>query len=478
MPVDHASHDRRTPQRDRLSSLPAAEEPFQAIGDVDQQLAQFIRRHYRQTVWTRFANVALGAWLVTCPSLWEYGSPGLVWSDLASGAMLIVFGTLSLWLRFDLARWGICAAGCWLLMAPLVFWAPTAATYHNDTLVGALAITFSVLIPLLPGKAHHGVMLHSGPEIPPGWNYNPASWWQRGPIIALAFVGFLISRYLAAYQLGHIPHVWDPIFPDGTRRVLESDVSRAWPVSDAGLGAVSYLLEFLAGFMGRTNRWRTMPWMVALFGFLVVPLGVTSIVLITLQPLAVGAWCFLCLVTAASMLIMISPALDEVIATVQFLAISRREGQPLWRTFWLGGTLAGVSDDAAQHDRRTVRVEILSAFDWDAIPWNIVASAALGGWIMLAPWAFGTGGAAADSDHVTGALVVTVSVIAIGQIARTVRLFNLLLGAWLMAAPWLLAGVTPAAKWNDIAVGALLIALALPRGPVRERFAGWNRYIV
>jgi hypothetical protein len=230
--------------------------------------------------------------------------------------------------------------------------------------------------------------------------------------------------------------------------------------------------------MGRTNRWRTMPWMVALFGFLVVPLGVTSIVLITLQPLAVGAWCFLCLVTAASMLIMISPALDEVIASVQFLAISRREGQPLWRTFWLGGTLAGAPDETAQHDRRTVRVEILSAFDWDAIPWNMVASAALGGWIMLAPSVLGTGGAAADSDHVAGALVVTVSVIAIGQIARTARLFNLLLSAWLIAAPWLLAGVTPAAKWNDIAVGALLFALALPRGPVRERFAGWNRYIV
>lgn len=34
-----------------------------------------------------------------------------------------------------------------------------------------------------------------------------------------------------------------------------------------------------------------MPWMVAFFGILVVPLGIVSITLIILQALAVGAWC-------------------------------------------------------------------------------------------------------------------------------------------------------------------------------------------
>ena len=34
---------------------------------------------------------------------------------------------------------------------------------------------------------------------------------------------------------------------------------------------------------------------------------------------------------------MISPAVDEVVATGQFLLRARREGRPFWRTFWLGG---------------------------------------------------------------------------------------------------------------------------------------------
>jgi hypothetical protein len=71
-----------------------------------------------------------------------------------------------------------------------------------------------------------------------------------------------------------------------------------------------------------------MPWMVTFFGILAVPLGVTSIVLVILQPLSVGAWCTICLATALAMLIMIPLTLDEVVAMGQFLAQSRREGKP------------------------------------------------------------------------------------------------------------------------------------------------------
>src|SRR5581483_12523041 len=146
------------------------------------------------------------------------------------------------------------------------------------------------------------------------------------PIIALAIISFFASRYLASFQLGHISGVWDPVFGDGTRRVLTSEVSRAWPISDAGLGSISYLLEALMGFMGGQDRWRTMPWMVTFFGILVVPLGTVSIVLIILQPLAVGAWCSLCLLAAIAMLAMIPATLDEVVAMAQFLIQAKREG--------------------------------------------------------------------------------------------------------------------------------------------------------
>src|SRR3546814_20777728 len=75
----------------------------------------------------------------------------LAWSDVASGLLIALFGILSLSKRTAwFGQWASCFAGLWLLFAPLVFWAPTAAVYSNDMLVGALVIAFSVLVPMMP----------------------------------------------------------------------------------------------------------------------------------------------------------------------------------------------------------------------------------------------------------------------------------------------------------------------------------------
>jgi hypothetical protein len=397
---------------------------------------------------------------------------------MLSGALIAACGLLSLSPRLELARWGVCCAGIWLLFAPLVFWSPDASAYLNDTLIGALVIALSVLIPMMPGKAHHMVMMMPGPDLPPGWSYNPSTWLQRAPIIALAFVGVFISRYLAAYQLGYIDRVWDPFFIDGTRQVLESEVSRAWPVSDAGLGAVAYMIEALSGFMGDVRRWRTMPWMVAMFGFLVVPLGVTSIVLVILQPLMVGTWCTLCLITAVAMLLLIPLAVDEVAAMLQFLAQSRRAGQPFWRTFWIGGTLESHAEDTRSPRLTAPLSHTVPAMGWGVnVPWSLLLSAALGAWLMAAPAVFDTQGAAADSEHLVGALVVTFAVIAMAEVTRAARFLNILCGAWLIVAPWLLRGAAAGAQWHDVILGAVLMLLSLPRGQVREYYGSWSRYI-
>jgi hypothetical protein len=267
--------------------------------------------------------------------------------------------------------------------------------------------------------------------------------------------------------------------------VLDSDVSRAWPISDAGLGAVAYMLEALSGFMGGRNRWRTMPWMVVMFGLLVVPLGIVSIVLVILQPVAVGAWCTLCLVTAAAMLIMISPALDEIVAMSQFMVGARREGKPFWRTFWVGGTLEqdrtrGPADSPAMARRRrgSPTARIVAAMDLNNVPWNLLLSAALGVWLMAAPAVLGVSGAAADSSHLAGALVVTWAVIAFGEVARPARLLNILMGIWIAGAPWFLSGATDVSRWADVFVGVALVALSVRRGRIDEQFGGWNRRLI
>ncbi|MEO7795633.1 MAG: vitamin K epoxide reductase family protein [Thermoanaerobaculia bacterium] len=426
-------------------------------------------------VWPHFASMILGLWLITGVFALGYRSFALDVSDVVSGALIIILAILSLSARPLLALWAPWAnsfVGLWLLCAPLVFWAPTAAAYSNDTLVGALVVVFAILAPGMPMPA--GMNMEPGPDVPRGWSYNPSSWPQRAPIIALALVGFFLSRQMTAFQLKHIASLADPFFGLGTQRVLTSDVSRAFPIPDAGLGAVAYMIEFLMGFMGDKARWRTMPWMVAFFGILVVPLGVVSVSLIILQPVAVGAWCTPCLIAAAAMLVMISLTLDEVVAMCQFLAQAQREGQPFWRTFWSGGTLRDLPAVSPVHPD-VVRP---MAMVWGvALPWNLLASVGLGIWLMFAPALLGIAGTAAHSDHLTGALIVTFAVMALADVGRALRFVNVLLGAWVIAAPWLLTGATTSSRSIDAIAGALVILLSLRRGPIRERYGSWERFI-
>jgi uncharacterized membrane protein len=467
---DHTQHAVHTPP---AHPDPAPDgEPMQTHDDKSAASGTLMAHEGAQ--WAHFANMVIGLWLITGVFALGYRSAALQMSDAVSGALVIVLAILSLsrraWFKFW-APWANSLVGLWLLFAPLVFWAPTAAVYSNDTLVGALVIVFAVLAPGMPG-----MRMLPGPDVPPGWSYNPSSWTQRAPIIALALVGFFLSRQMTSFQLQHITSFIDPFFGLGTERVLTSDVSRAFPIPDAGLGALAYMVEFLMGFMGDKARWRTMPWMVTFFGILAVPLGVVSITLIVLQPIAVGAWCTPCLIAAAAMLVMISLTLDEVAAMLQFLVQARREGQPLRRIFWKGGTLRKTPEAAAVTVRPDV-VRPMAMFWGVSLPWNLLVSAALGLWLMFAPFALGSTGTAAHSDHLVGAMIATVAIIALAEVGRAMRFVNVLFGAWIIASPWLLGGATISATWNDMIAGILVIVLCFPRGPVGERYGSLERFI-
>ena len=461
---------------------------------------------HRGTLWAHFVNILLGVWLITSPSLLglfdpatfsdaimrvtaerglsspEWRNLAMGWSDIASGALLIVFGLLSLNRRTNWAQWGAAAVGLWLLFAPLVFWAPSAAAYLNDTAVGALAITFGVLVPMMPGMSHEGMM--DTRAVPPGWDYSPSTWAQRLPIIALGAVGFFIARYLAAYQMGHIDGIWEPFFPgleagkNGTESIITSDVSKAWPIPDAGLGAVAYMLEVLMGAMGGRTRWRTMPWMVTFFGILVVPLGVVSIYFIVIQPIQIGTWCTLCLAAALAMLIMIPFAVDELVAMGQYLRFTHRSGQPTWRLFFTGGAMEGGEEDK-ETDLASFRIALRQAVRGVTLPWPLVVTTLLGAWLMFTRLAFGTEPPMADSDHFVGALVVTISIIAMAEVARPLRFLNVPAGLWLIAAPWLIEGGPMVANITGALVGLAIIVLSLPRGVRSEHHYGrWDRLVV
>jgi hypothetical protein len=392
------------------------------------------------THWHKFTGGLIGLWLLAAPNTFGFQGGALIWSDCVCGLLLIILGPF-----FPICIYG--GIGIWLGLAPLIFWSPDAACYLNDTLISILLFMF--FIPM------SGAMrpLPIGPDIPPGWSYNPSTWPQRLPIALLAFICWMISRYLAAYQLGYIDSVWDPFFGSGTVRVLTSDVSKAFPVADAGLGAFAYTLEMFSAFMGNERRWKAMPWMVLIFGVLTVPVSLVSVILIILQPLVVGAWCTLCLVTAFCMLIGIPLAISEVIATLQYLRGN-------WKALFHGGECLEAKID---HEPVLLNGPILpflrSMKKGIAAPWNLVLSSLLGAFLMAAPGIFAFDGIIADLDRIFGALIVVSSVVAFAAIARIVRLANVL---WTI--PLLMASFFSSEKpVLHFALGVLIILLSVFR---------------
>ena len=182
--------------------------------------------------------------------------------------------------------------------------------------------------------SRRGTPSGAGTHAPPGWDDNPSAWSERLPVAALALAGFLIAGYLALYQLDVFASVWEPFFGDGSTQILHSSVSKALPIPDAALGAAGYLADVLGGIIGGTKRWRTMPWIVVLFGVAVGPLGAVSVMLVVFQPVVFGEWCTLCLASAAISLIMIGPAADEILASLQYLRREQAAGASVWRAFW------------------------------------------------------------------------------------------------------------------------------------------------
>jgi hypothetical protein len=166
---------------------------------------------------------------------------------------------------------------------------------------------------------------------PPGPR-DPSRWSHRVPIAALAAAGAGIAGYLAAFQLGLVHAVWDPLFGDGSRRVLHSSFSRALPVPDALLGAVSYALELVLDLArGGAGRWRRRPRLVLAFGAVVAGAAAVSAGLIVLQAAVYGAFCTLCLCSAGTAFVIAALAGPEVRAAARHVAAGRRRPAPAAR---------------------------------------------------------------------------------------------------------------------------------------------------
>ena len=132
--------------------------------------------------------------------------------------------------------------------------------------------------------------------------------WNRPAVVVLALVGCGVATVLTLYQVGLLESVWEPFFADGSRRVLDSALSQALPVPDAALGAAAYLAEAVLTVLGRPDR----HWVVLAAGAVAAGLGVAALGLVAIQAFVVGAFCTLCLVSAALSLTIAALVVPEV----------------------------------------------------------------------------------------------------------------------------------------------------------------------
>jgi hypothetical protein len=66
---------------------------------------------------------------------------------------------------------------------------------------------------------------------------------------------------------------------------------------------------------------------------------------VILQPVLFDAWCTLCLASALISVLMIGPAMDEFLASLQYLKRQHLQKRFLWRAFW------GLSDRSEALDQ-------------------------------------------------------------------------------------------------------------------------------
>ncbi|CAJ0785059.1 hypothetical protein [Ralstonia chuxiongensis] len=182
---------------------------------MQRQMERHMQPHMQQMhamhqfmLWVHFANMVLGAWLIFSPMALAYTELAnfglgtarvtaermlaptkqrmhwLMWSDIISGVLIMLLSTLALCWKCRWAQWGKVAVAFWLLGAPLLFWAPHAGALASATLVAALVVAFSIVVPRMPGMSMKSMMDES--VIPPGRDDSPSAWSQRLPIIALA----------------------------------------------------------------------------------------------------------------------------------------------------------------------------------------------------------------------------------------------------------------------------------------------------
>ena len=95
--------------------------------------------------------------------------------------------------------------------------------------------------------------------------------------------------------------------------------------------------------------------------------------------------------------------------------------------------------------------------------WQDWCSWGLGIWLVLSPWAmfFDQERLAMENAVVVGALILVAEVVELSIFRDWEEWINVVLGGWLAISPWVLKLASASATWNFVAVGTLVVVLAI-----------------
>ena len=125
-----------------------------------------------------------------------------------------------------------------------------------------------------------------------------------------------MAGWLTLYQFGLLAQVWDPVFGShASRAVLDLTA----PVPDALAGVIAYGTEIALLLLASLPDRRVRAWTTLGLGAMLTAGVVVSVALIAVQALVVGAWCTLCLCSAALSLALFTAGFREVRRAREYL---------------------------------------------------------------------------------------------------------------------------------------------------------------
>src|SRR5690606_23473598 len=109
-------------------------------------------------------------------------------------------------------------------------------------------------------------------------------------------------------------------------------------------------------------------------------------------------------------------------------------------------------------------------------PWSLLVIIAVGVWLMCTRLTLGHGAALADWEHLIGALIITVGVCAMAEVARPARYLLIPLALVLLPLPF----VVGANVWgiaSNLVAAALVAGMALIPLPVKSHYGSWDQLL-